>query len=825
MMIARLANLILCLALLAGCGGGGSGGSQNAPPPQGGTYTATSGVAQKGPLQQGSTVTAQELDTSLSPTGKQYTYQITSNFGTFAPTSTFGSQYIGLTATGYYFDEITNSVSSGPITLNGYSDLTADPALNVNLLTTLAYQRIQTLLKSNMTFAAARSQAETEVLAAFNIRNVPGRGSFDSLDLTKGSDGDNILTALSTIFVYGNTAGNLSALIANVQSDIGANGTITNSATRATLAASTKAIDPVVVAANLTQEYAAAGVRFSAANISDWIDQDGDGVVGRFKFEVSDASQTSAFTFPSFVIDSNAGTAVTISVGQLAVNGTVAAGAVTIKAGDVLTVEPPANVFPDGVVTAYLSSGVTKLARVTFVRGLASIAVTPQNPSLQVSATQQFVATGTFTDGSTADISAHVVWASTNTAAATVSSIGIATGVSPGSTAVTAASAGVSGATTLTVIPATLQSIAVAPNPFATGIGIARQLTATGTYSDGTTANLTTSVTWTSSNTSMATVTGGMVTGVAVGSVNISAMLGAVSGTASLIVSPNNTWSAAPDMQSARSHHSATLLPNGKVFVVGSGNFNASSEIFDPVANGWAPAASRPSSLAQSTATLLGSGKVLVAGGTLVGGDPSGIVELYDPATDTWSSVAGLSVGRVGHTAVLLASGKVLVSGGSVTGGVSASAEIYDPVANSWSPAANMTVQRIGHTATLLANNKVLVAGGSAALYSLAELYDPSTDTWSSAGNLAVPRVYGSTASLLPNGKVLIAGGVTGTQTNRYEINDAELYDPVANTWSTAAPMAASRSSHTATVLSNGIVLVTGGHAGFADLRGCEVYW
>jgi trimeric autotransporter adhesin len=59
------------------------------------TYSATSGVAQKGPLIKGATVTAQELDASLSPTGKQYSYQITSDLGTFTPNSAFGSQYIG----------------------------------------------------------------------------------------------------------------------------------------------------------------------------------------------------------------------------------------------------------------------------------------------------------------------------------------------------------------------------------------------------------------------------------------------------------------------------------------------------------------------------------------------------------------------------------------------------------------------------------------------------------------------------------------------------------------------------------------------------------
>jgi hypothetical protein len=161
------------------------------------------------------------------------------------------------------------------------------------LLTTLAYQRIQNLVtKLSLTFVAARTQAESEVLAALNIP-AGSYGSFSTLDLSGGTDGDHILAAISSLFVYGNSAGPLSQLIASFQSGIGINGVITNAKTTAALVAAAKAINSAAVAANLTQYYASEALAFTAANISDWISQSGDGVIGKFAFQVPDAVPSS----------------------------------------------------------------------------------------------------------------------------------------------------------------------------------------------------------------------------------------------------------------------------------------------------------------------------------------------------------------------------------------------------------------------------------------------------------------------------------------------------------------------------------------------------
>ncbi|MDI1300994.1 MAG: hypothetical protein PSX71_03730 [bacterium] len=350
--------------LLSACGGGGGTATGG---PAAGTYSASSGVAQKGPLKQGSTVTAQELDSSLSPTGAQYTYQVTSDLGTFSPTSAFGSRYIDVRANGYYFDEVANGISVSTITLNGLSDLSSDTVLNVNLLTTLAYQRIKALvLNSHMTVSAARVQAESEVLAALNIRGIGNYGSFGALDLSKGTDGDKALAAVSSLFVYGNSSGQLSAMIASFQSDIADNGVIDSSVTKAALLAAGKGLNPATVAANLTSKYASLGVTYTAADISNWIDRDGDGVVGKYKYTAANVTPSTAYTSTPYVVTAvDNGATFSVTAGTLLVNGVVSGTSAIVNTGDSLTISLISGAGVAFPVSSYLNSGTKHVAKFT----------------------------------------------------------------------------------------------------------------------------------------------------------------------------------------------------------------------------------------------------------------------------------------------------------------------------------------------------------------------------------------------------------------------------------------------------------------------------
>ncbi len=265
-------------------------------------------------------------------------------------------------------------------------------------------------------------------------------------------------------------------------------------------------------------------------------------------------------------------------------------------------------------------------------------------------------------------------------------------------------------------------------------------------------------------------------------------------------------WSNTGNLNAARSEHTATLLPNGKVLIVG-GTVGGpedvvsvnSAELYDPATGTWSNAGNLNIAFAR-TATLLPNGKVLVVGGNAG--------ELYDPATGTWSSTGNPNAGG---TATLLQNGKVLVAG--------TNAGLYDPATGTWSSTGNLNTARSQHTATLLPNGKVLIAGGGDYVggffhkFNSAEVYDPATGTWSITGSLNDAR--GShTATLLPNGKVLLAGGFNDTGLPKR----TELYDPATGTWSITASLNTTRLYHTATLLPNGKVLVAGGVDNTAEL-------
>jgi uncharacterized protein YjdB len=205
----------------------------------------------------------------------------------------------------------------------------------------------------------------------------------------------------------------------------------------------------------------------------------------------------------------------------------------TVSAGGLATGVAPGS----ATITAKSGtiSGSTALSVTAAV--LTSIAVTPANASVAAGDKQQYTATGTYSNGTTQNLTSSATWSSSATSIATVTSAGLATGLAQGSATITAESGSTSGSTTLTVTAAVLTSIAITPTTASVAAGYTQQYTATGTYSNNTTQNLTSSATWTSSATSIATVSsGGLATGIAQGSATITAKSGTISGSTKLTV-------------------------------------------------------------------------------------------------------------------------------------------------------------------------------------------------------------------------------------------------------------------------------------------------
>jgi hypothetical protein len=222
--------------------------------------------------------------------------------------------------------------------------------------------------------------------------------------------------------------------------------------------------------------------------------------------------------------------------------------------------------------------------------------------------------------------------------------------------------------------------------------------------------------------------------------------------------------------------HTATVLSNGKVLVAGgcagtAGGCEPSgeAELFDPAQGTWTRTGNLTQARTGHTATLLKDGRVLVVGGLESPGGRLSSAEVYDPVSGSWNRTKGdLTTGRVGHTATLLQDGSVLVAGSrdpKLDAAPSAAAEVYDPAAGTWKSVGDMGLARSAHTATLLSSGKVLVAGGlraddaehpkkydaSTNATDSAELYDPGPKQWSPTGALQEVRDL-HTATRLPDG-------------------------------------------------------------------------
>jgi trimeric autotransporter adhesin len=204
----------------------------------------------------------------------------------------------------------------------------------------------------------------------------------------------------------------------------------------------------------------------------------------------------------------------------------------------------PARTTLTGIVPR--TTATTGTTTTTAVR-LVSITIQQVSPvKILMGATVQFSAMGTYSDGSTADCTGSVLWNSSDSAIASITYSGLATAVTLGNTDITAAANGViSNVVVLAIAPvgaATLESIAVKRTVVANlPVGKTEQFTAQGSYSDGSTPDITSQVNWTSTYTDVAAISAaGLATGLKPGQTDISATLNGVTsnGITLTVISP-----------------------------------------------------------------------------------------------------------------------------------------------------------------------------------------------------------------------------------------------------------------------------------------------
>lgn len=267
---------------------------------------------------------------------------------------------------------------------------------------------------------------------------------------------------------------------------------------------------------------------------------------------------------------------------------------------------------------------------------------------------------------------------------------------------------------------------------------------------------------------------------------------------------------------------SATLLPDGRVLLVGGISSQKYAEIYNPATGLFAATDSLETDHSFHTATLLADGRVLIAAGQHHPGPQThAVAEIYNPATGAFSTTGSLLIDRSGHAAALLRDGRVLIAGGLRTTapgmGVNLkSCEIYDPATGLFTAAGEMSVARSNFSLTPLPDGRILAAGAFSV--NTCEIFSPQTGLWTAAGATMNSRRRDMQSVTLRNGKILFIGGLIPAITH-----SVEMYDPVSETFIFADSLNAPRYAHSATLLQDGRILVAGGYTGSGDVKTAEI--
>jgi N-acetylneuraminic acid mutarotase len=228
-------------------------------------------------------------------------------------------------------------------------------------------------------------------------------------------------------------------------------------------------------------------------------------------------------------------------------------------------------------------------------------------------------------------------------------------------------------------------------------------------------------------------------------------------------------WVTQSQMTNGRTSHTATVMDDGRVIIVGgTGSSPALVEIFDPVTGTWSPGASPQEQYDLHSSVLLRDGRVMVLG--------QFESEIFNPATNTWSYAAAHSGYRTSTQAVVLDDGRVVLIGGNQI-----YAEVYNPTNDTWAQTSAYTNIDLTAMATIAYRGGVFLVGGKddGSVRAMCKFLNPSTLVWEDRANLPTGRSYHD-ITLLSDGTILAVGGMDD---DGIAVSVCSIYDPNTDAW------------------------------------------
>lgn len=203
-----------------------------------------SGVAQKGQLAKGSQVTAFALDENLIATGESFPANISDALGSFSVSGKTTAPYLELRAEGYYFNEVSGSVTDAPIYLEAIVPSSETDA-NLNLFTTLTKGRIKTIIASGKKYDDAKKQAQEELAKALGL-SINGT-DFEDLDITKNSDNNALLLYVACMIQNNRAISGITTAIQSAAAEFEKAGTLSSANVERLLQPSSQLDVPMII--------------------------------------------------------------------------------------------------------------------------------------------------------------------------------------------------------------------------------------------------------------------------------------------------------------------------------------------------------------------------------------------------------------------------------------------------------------------------------------------------------------------------------------------------------------------------------------------------